>query len=47
MANNTHFLHEYLFGQRSREQQHEQFNPQEEHEAREDFRARGWAFEYS
>lgn len=48
MANKrTYSLREYLFGQRKRDPQPERFNAQEEHEAREDFRARGWAFEYS
>jgi len=43
----TYSLREYLFEQRKREPQPERFNAQEEHEAHEDFRARGWAFEYS
>ena len=48
MANHRIYsLREYLFGQRTRESRPERFNAQEEHEAREDFRARGWAFEYS
>ena len=48
MANKrTYSLREYLFGQRKRDPQPERFNAQEEYEAREDFRARGWAFEYS
>jgi hypothetical protein len=46
-SNRIYSLREYLFGQRKHEPQPERFNAQEEHEAREDFRARGWAFEYS